>query len=74
MLRNRRMLWGTHGNPMGILWEDKGKATEARCYGTGGGCGRPMGTLWESYGRIRGRQRRQGVTEQGDAVGDLWEP
>ena len=35
--------------------------------------GRPMGTLRGSYGRRRERQRRQGVTEQAGAVGDLLE-
>ena len=33
--RREGALWETYGNPKRILWEEKGKATEARCYGTG---------------------------------------
>ena len=30
VLRNRRVLWETYWNSMGILWEDKEKEAEAR--------------------------------------------
>ena len=66
--RREGALWETYGNPKRILWEEKGKATEARCYGTGGCCGRPIGTPWESYGRTKRRKRRPGDTDQGGCL------